>query len=97
MGGVVALLTPAPSARRFSGAFETGDAGIADVRGGYSDLFGKLGVAGSVRAFRSGGYFVVAEQDRGIVDREADVDFVVGDLRLDLFRDRDHTTSGRIF
>ena len=92
MGGVVALLTPAPSARRFSGAFETGDAGIADVRGGYSDLFGKLGVAGSVRAFRSSGYFVVAEQDRGIVDREADVDFVVGDLRLDLFRDRDHTT-----
>ena len=92
MGGVVSLLTPAPSARHFSSAFETGDAGIADVRGGYSDLFGKLGVAGSVRAFRSDGYFVVSEQDRGIVDREADVDFVVGDLRLDLFRDRDHTT-----
>ena len=89
MGGAVSLFTPTPDRRHFQGAFETGDAGIADARGGYSDLFGAWGLSGQVRGFRSDGYFVVPEEFRGPVDTKADVDFVVTDFRLDHFRDRD--------
>jgi len=83
MGGSVSLMSERPLARRFSGYAEGGDAGIADARGGYSGLWGDWGASTSVRAFRSEGYFVIPEPHRGPVDRKADVDFVVGDLRLD--------------
>ena len=92
MGGAVSLFTPTPDGRHFQGAFEAGDAGIADARGGYTDLFGRWGVSGQVRGFRSEGYFVVREEDRGPVDTKANLDFVVSDFRLDHFRDRDRFT-----
>jgi outer membrane cobalamin receptor len=89
MGGTVSLLTPTPSARHAFASAEGGEAGIVDARGGYSDLFGKFGLSSSVRGFRSRGYFIVPEEYRGPVDSRADVDFLVGDLRFDLFRDKD--------
>ncbi len=92
MGGTVSLFTPTPDQRHFQGAFEAGDAGIADARGGYSDRFGAWGLSGQVRGFRADGYFIVPEEHRGPVDAKADVDFVVTDLRLDHFRDRDRFT-----
>ncbi len=85
MGGVVSLLTPAPESRHVWAGAEGGAAGIADVRGGFSDLFGKLGLSSFVRGFRSEGYFIVPEENHGPVDRRADADFVVGDLRFDYF------------
>lgn len=92
MGGIISLFTPAPSSRHAWASVEGGDAGIVDTRGGYSDLFGKTGMSAMVRGFRSEGYFVVPEEIRGNVDRKADVDFVVGDLRWDYFGARDHLT-----
>ena len=89
MGGVVSLLTPTPESRRAWAAAEGGGAGIADVRGGYADLLGKVGLSALVRAFRSEGYFVVPQESRGSVDRLADADFVVGDLRFDYFGKKD--------
>ncbi len=89
MGGVISLLTPAPESRRAWAATEGGGAGIADVRGGYADLFGKVGLSALVRGFRSEGYFVVPEENRGPVDRRAHADFVVGDLRFDYFGKQD--------
>ena len=89
MGGVVSLLTPAPESRHLWAGAEGGAAGIADVRGGFSDLFGKLGLSSFVRGFRSEGYFIVPEENRGPVDRRADADFVVGDLRFDYFGKQD--------
>ena len=62
MGGVVSLLTPTPESRRAWAAAEGGGAGIADVRGGYADLLGKVGLSALVRGFRSQGYFIVPQE-----------------------------------
>lgn len=85
MGGAISILTPTPENRRFWVSSEGGSAGIADARGGYQDLFGKVGVSTFVRGFRSEGYYIIPEDIRGPVDRRADVDFVAGDLKLDYF------------
>ena len=92
MGGTVSLRTPTPTARHFTSAFEAGDAGIADARGGYTDMWGPVGFSGSVRGMRSDGYHIVPDDIRGSIDRKADVDFITGDVRLDFFRDEDHLT-----
>ncbi len=92
MGGAVSLFTRIPEARRMWIAAEGGSAGIAETRGGYSNLFGKFGVSAFVRGLRSEGYWVVDENLRGSTDRKADVDFLVGDLRLDYFGDKNRIT-----
>lgn len=90
MGGAVSLRSPTPEARHATGAFETGSAGIAEARGGFTDLWGPVGFSSSVRGFRSDGFYIVPEDVRGSVDRKADVDFISGDVRLDFFGDNDH-------
>ena len=92
MGGTISLRSPTPEGRHFTTAFEGGDAGIADARGGYTDLWGPVGFSGSVRGMRSDGFYIVPEGVRGDVDRKADVDFITGDVRLDFFGDEDHLT-----
>ena len=92
MGGAISVLTRIPEVRHVWASAEGGSAGIADARGGYSNLFGKLGVSSFVRGLRSEGYYIVDENLRGSVDRRADVDFLVGDLRLDYFGNRDRLT-----
>ena len=92
MGGAISVLTRIPEVRHVWASAEGGSAGIADARGGYSNLFGKLGVSSFVRGLRSEGYYIVDENLRGSVDRRADVDFLVGDLRLDYFGNRERLT-----
>ena len=92
MGGTISVLTRIPEVRHIWASAEGGSAGIADARGGYSNLFGKFGVSSFVRGLRSEGYYIVDENLRGSVDRRADVDFLVGDLRLDYFGNRDRLT-----
>jgi outer membrane cobalamin receptor len=92
MGGMLNILTPAPDARHFNLAAEGGSVGMADVRGGYSDLFGKFGFSTMVRGFRSDGYYIVPKEIRGPVDTRADMDFAVGDLRMDYFGGAQHLT-----
>ena len=92
MGGAISVLTRIPDARHVWASAEGGGAGIADARGGYANLFGKFGVSSFVRGLRSEGYYIVDENLRGSVDRRADVDFLVGDLRLDYFGNRDRLT-----
>ena len=92
MGGTVSVLTRIPDVRHIWASAEGGSAGIADARGGYSNLFGKFGVSTFARGLRSEGYYIVDENLRGSVDRRADVDFLVGDLRLDYFGTRDRLT-----
>ncbi|MEX2303293.1 MAG: TonB-dependent receptor [Bryobacterales bacterium] len=90
MGGMLNIMTPAPDARHAWMAVEGGNVGIAEARGGYSDVFGKFGVSTSARGFRSDGYYIVPEEIRGPVDTKADMDFVVGDVRADYFGGRQH-------
>ena len=90
MGGMLNIITPAPDARHAWMAAEGGNVGIAELRGGYADLFGKFGISTSARGFRSDGYYIVPEEIRGPVDTKADMDFVVGDVRADYFGGRQH-------
>jgi outer membrane receptor protein involved in Fe transport len=92
MGGMLNVLTPAPDARHGWVSAEGGNVGMADARGGYSDLFGKFGFSTMVRGFRSDGYYIIPEEIRGPVDTRADVDFAVGDLRMDYFGGSQHLT-----
>jgi outer membrane receptor protein involved in Fe transport len=92
MGGMLSVLTPAPDARHVRMSAEGGNVGIADVRGGYSDLIGKFGFSTMARGFRSDGYYIVPEEIRGPVDTRADMDFVVGDARMDYFGNDQHLT-----
>jgi outer membrane cobalamin receptor len=85
MGGMLNILTPAPDSRHAFMSAEGGNVGIAEVRGGYSDLFGKIGISTAVRGFRSDGYYIIPEEIRGPVDTRADMDFIVGDVRADYF------------
>ncbi len=90
MGGMLNILTPAPESRNVWMSAEGGNVGMADVRGGYSDLFGKVGISTMLRGFRSDGYYIVPEEIRGPVDTRADMDFVVGDVRADYFGGQQH-------
>jgi outer membrane receptor protein involved in Fe transport len=92
MGGMLNVLTPAPDARHGWMSAEGGNVGMADVRGGYSDRFGKFGLSAMARGFRSDGYYIIPENIRGPVDTRADVDFAVGDLRMDYFGGSQHLT-----
>ena len=85
MGGLISILSRVPDTRHIWGSIEGGDAGIADVRGGFTDLYGKLGISSFARGLRSKGYYIVQKDLRGSVDRRADTDFLVGDVRLDYF------------
>ena len=92
MGGMLNVLTPAPDSRHGWVSAEGGNVGMADVRGGYSDRFGNFGLSTMGRGFRSDGYYIVPEEIRGPVDTRADVDFAVGDLRMDYFGGAQHLT-----
>lgn len=85
MGGSVGLFRATPATRRGWLGATGGSAGIADANGGYQQLQGDWGFSAGLRAFRSDGWFVVPENERGSVDRKADSDFVTSDVSLDWF------------
>jgi len=91
MGGAIAMFTAAPERRDILGSFEAGNAGVRDLRGGYGDLWGKVGLTTFVRAVGTDGYYIVPQNIRGAADRRAGVDYVTGDLKLDWFG-----SSGRL-
>ena len=85
MGGAISLFSPAPERRHFNGAFEAGNGGLFDARGGYTDLWGPVGLSTFVRGVSTDGYYIVPTSIRGAADRKAGVDFVTGDVKLDWF------------
>ena len=92
MGGVISLFTPSPENRHAWASLQSGSAGIVDLNGGYSNLYGKHGISAAVRGFRSEGYYNVPSEIRGSADTRLDVDFLVNDFRWDYFRDQDRLT-----
>ncbi|MCU1258683.1 MAG: TonB-dependent receptor, plug [Bryobacterales bacterium] len=86
MSGAIGLFSRELAHRHFSGGYEGGNENSQDVWAGYSDLWSHFAISGSGRAYRTDGYYVVPGYARGSVDRPANVEFVTGDLHLDLFR-----------
>lgn len=86
MSGAIGLFSRELAHRHFSGGYEGGNENSQDVWAGYSDLWSHFAISGSGRAYRTDGYYVVPGYARGSVDRPANVEFVTGDLHLDLFK-----------
>jgi outer membrane receptor protein involved in Fe transport len=89
MGGSINIFTRPPEPWRLTLGSDGGNAGQAQVYGGFSHLWKNFGVSGNVRAFRMDGYYIVPESNRGPIDRLAGVDFVAGTVRLDWLGLRD--------
>jgi outer membrane receptor protein involved in Fe transport len=82
MGGVINLMT-APAARRtVEVRSQYGNRESPKVDLTASDVWGKVGVSVNGSAFRTSGYPVVAEAERGAVDNNAAVDFRNASVKL---------------
>jgi outer membrane receptor protein involved in Fe transport len=90
MGGVINILTAAPTAKSF--AFETqyGTRSSPKVDVSGSDVLGKLGISFNVTGFDTDGYPTVAADERGTVDDKATVAYGNANVRLD------YTVSDRV-
>lgn len=89
MGGAVSLFTRQPEQDRVYASYEFGNRNTNSVTAGYSHLWSRYALSGSVRGFTTNGYYIVAEPNRGPVDTEANVRFVAPQLRFDYFGGRD--------
>jgi outer membrane receptor protein involved in Fe transport len=83
MGGVINILTAAPTAPTFAleTQYGTRSSPKVDVSGG--DVFGKLGISFNVTGFDTDGYPTVAADERGPVDDNATVTYGNANVRLD--------------
>jgi len=82
MGGVINLMT-APAARRtVEVRSQYGNRESPKVDVSASDVWGKLGVVADGSAFRTSGFPIVAEAERGAVDNNAAVDFSNANVKL---------------
>ncbi|HVT49087.1 MAG TPA: TonB-dependent receptor [Vicinamibacterales bacterium] len=83
MGGVINILTAAPTSKTF--AFETqyGTRSSPKVDVSGSDVFGKLGISFNVTGFDTDGYPTVAADERGAVDDNASVAYGNANIKLD--------------
>jgi outer membrane cobalamin receptor len=92
MSGAIGIFSrPAQKFHLFSG-FEAGNNDSQDIWSGFSNVWSRFAVSGSVRAFQTDGYYIVPEAIRGTADTKAGVRFVTGDLHIDHY-----TRLGNLF
>ena len=89
MSGAISLFSRPAERLHLIAAYEGGNKNTHMLTGGLSHLWGRFGVSGTVRAFTTDGYYVVAEENRGAVDTPAGVRFVSGVTRVDYLGARD--------
>jgi outer membrane receptor protein involved in Fe transport len=75
MGGVINLVTAAPSRRLVEVRSQYGNRASPKIDVAASDVWGKVGVVLDASAFRTDGYPIVATAERGVVDSNSAVDF----------------------
>lgn len=75
MGGAIQLITRSPESNRFALRGSLSDPRTYDLEGLLTGSRGKLGYLVSGRVLDSKGFFTVAKEQRGAVDRRADVEF----------------------
>ncbi|MBK7931841.1 MAG: TonB-dependent receptor [Bryobacterales bacterium] len=87
MAGAITLFTREPErashTRALFGSYEAGNRGTHQAEAGYANLFGRVGLTASARAFTTDGYYIVGEAFRGPVDRPATTRFVAPTARFD--------------
>ncbi len=88
MGGAVSVFSRPAGEDRFTGNYEFGNRNTHQAQAGLSRLWRRAAWSASARAFTTNGYFIVPEEYRGAVDREAFVRFAAADSALDLLGSR---------
>jgi outer membrane receptor protein involved in Fe transport len=89
LGGAIALFSRDPERHRLEGSYEGGNRNTHSLAAGYSNLWSRAAVSARGRGFTTNGYFIVPEQFRGAIDRNAGVRFASGDVKLDYFSGHD--------
>jgi outer membrane receptor protein involved in Fe transport len=82
MGGVINLMTTPAARRTLEVRSQYGNRDSPKVDVSASDVWGKVGVFVNGSAFRTDGYPIVAEAERGAVDNNATVDFGNANVKL---------------
>jgi outer membrane receptor protein involved in Fe transport len=85
MSGAIALFSRPPERAHLFTSFDAGNRNTREASLGFSQAWAKTAFSGAARAFRTGGYYIVPEEIRGPVDRQASVRFVTGDARIDRY------------
>lgn len=82
MGGTISIFSREPAARAAWLGYEGGNYGTGMLSGGIETQAGKgWALGGSLRAFRSDGFYVVPPEARGPIDTPANARFAAGALR----------------
>jgi outer membrane receptor protein involved in Fe transport len=92
MSGAIALFSREPRPFEAYGEYAIGNRNSNDASLGLSFIRGKTALSGAARAFTTNGYYIIPDELRGPVDREAAVRFVTGNVRADRY-----TSAGNFF
>ncbi len=85
MSGAIGLFTRPAEKLHVLAEYEFGNDSTHDISAGFADVWSRMAISGSARAFTSDGYFIVPASIRGAADTRANVEFVTGDVRIDQF------------
>src|SRR5918993_2503223 len=83
MGGVINIVTNRAEPRTIIFKPQYGNRGTPKMDLFASDMWGKLGVTFNATGFDTGGYTIVAEEERGPIDVDANVKYRTANVKLD--------------
>src|ERR1035438_1764988 len=92
MSGAIGLFSRPAEKLHVLAEYEFGNEDTHDISTGFSDLWSRMAISGTARAFTTDGYFIVPASIRGLADTRANVEFVTGDVRIDRY-----TSIGDLF
>ena len=85
MSGAIGIFSRPAEKLHVLAEYEYGNDSTHDISTGFSDVWSRVAISGSARAFTSDGYFIVPESIRGRADTRANVEFITGDVRVDRY------------
>jgi outer membrane receptor protein involved in Fe transport len=83
MSGAIGVFSRPAEKLHVLAEYEFGNENTHDLSAGFADMWGRVALSGTARAFTSDGYYIVPANIRGAADTRANVEFVTGDIRLD--------------
>ena len=92
MSGAIGLFSRPAEKLHLLAQYEFGSENTHDISLGFSDVWSRVAISGTARAFTTDGYFIVPASIRGAADTRANVEFVTGDVRIDHY-----TSIGDLF
>jgi outer membrane cobalamin receptor len=92
MSGAIGLFSRPAEKLHLLAQYEFGSENTHDISLGFSDVWPRVAISGTARAFTTDGYFIVPASIRGAADTRANVEFVTGDVRIDHY-----TSIGDLF